>query len=184
MVPGWRVLDVGCGLGATVARLRSRFGVEAWGVEPSGDQIGRAGAPSGLVQAFGDQLPFRAAVFDAVFCECVFSLFEDKPGGLREFNRVLMPGGHLVLADMFSPQEARARGTSCADRAKPLSVICDMVETHGFIVRQTEDHSRYLKELAARLIFAQDGEDQACCCDRQLGYYLVLAQKKEGFYVG
>ncbi|MCJ2164784.1 DVU_1556 family methyltransferase [Pseudodesulfovibrio sp. S3] len=184
VVPGWRVLDVGSGLGATVGRLRSRFGAEAWGIEPSGGQIGRTVDPSGLVQACGDRLPFRSAVFDAVFCECVFSLFEDKPGGLREFHRVLRPGGHLVLADLFSPEEGLAQGASCADRAKPLSAVRGMAEAHGFRVHVTEDHSRHLRELAARLIFAQDGEDRACCCDRRLGYYLMLAQKQEGSHVG
>jgi hypothetical protein len=59
-----------------------------------------------------------------------------------------------------------------------------MVEAGGFRVLLTEDHSRHLKELAARLIFAQDGDDRACCRDRRLGYYLMLAQKQEGSHVG
>ncbi len=178
LVPGCRVLDVGSGLGATVGRLRSRFGVEAYGVESSGQQILRAGSQSGLVQAQGDSLPFQAESFSAIFCECVFSLFSDPRAGLREFLRVLEPGGYLALSDLYSQDAWTSEISSCAGRAIPFSETREMVESQGFAVCLVEDHTAYLKELAAKLVFAGDEDGQACGCRRRLGYYLMIAQKK------
>lgn len=176
--PGWRVLDVGCGLGATVGRLRGRFGAQAWGVEPSPTQINCAPDPSALVRGQGDELPFRAAAFDAVFCECVLSLFDDQSRGLKEFHRVLKPGGYLALTDLCS-DSAPVEGGSCADRARSLPDIRRMAEKSGFSVLVTEDHSHHLKELAARLVFAGSGVGTGCGCGRKgLGYYLMIAQRQ------
>lgn len=189
MLPGWRVLDVGCGLGASVKRFRSRYGASAWGVEPSARQIEQAGKMKGLVRAYGDQLPFRSGVFDALFCECVFSLFDDRPGGLREWHRVLGPSGFLVLSDLYASQPCDGQplqSSSCADRAMLLEDTRKMVEASGFTVQLLEDHSHHLKALAGKLIFAADAENVAtglCCGAGQgggLGYYLMIAQKQGG----
>lgn len=176
LLPGQRVLDVGAGLGATVARLRSRYGVQAWGVEPSADQLIRADGQPGLVQGFGDRLPFRAGAFDALFCECVYSLFEDRPGGLAEFHRVLKPGGFLVLSDLFASGSPASGGASCADRAASLDETASLVRDSGFTLDVLEDHSAHLRDLAARL--AWTGEGVACGCGRGLGYFLMIAQKQ------
>lgn len=176
VVPGWRVLDVGSGLGATVERLRSRYGAEAWGVESSVTQIERAVDSASLIPARGDALPFADQTFQAVFCECVLSLFDDSQKGIYEFCRVLKPGGYLVLADLYSTDSFAAGNGSCADRAVPLSETKAMVKKGGLTVRLVEDHSHHLRELAARLLMA--GEERYCSCDRNLGYYLMIAQKE------
>ncbi len=181
LTPGRRVLDVGCGLGATVARLRSRYGVYAYGVEPSPAQLARASAAPGLIRARGTRLPFRSGCFDALFCECVFSLFADRRSGLREFHRVLRPGGFLVLSDVCalekSAQSPRDPAGSCADRAATVEETGTLVRERGFTLRLLEDHSHRLRELAARLILA--GEDAPCACAAPLGYYLMIAEKGE-----
>jgi len=174
VIPGWRVLDVGSGLGATVERLRSRFGADAWGVESSGAQIERGGGAN-VIQAQGDALPFQSEDFEAVFCECVLSLFADPQKGLAEFYRILQPQGYLVLADLHAEGRSLPDGNSCAGRAVPLAVTRERVEACGFTVRLVEDHSRQLKKLAAKLLFA--GGETAGACDGRLGYYLMIAQK-------
>lgn len=178
LAPGWRVLDVGSGLGATVARLRARHGAEAWGVEPSGVQAARSGSAY-LVRGLGEALPFRAGCFDAAFCECVFSLLPDPRAGLAEFHRVLRPGGFLVLADLCAPEGAcggpGSKADSCAERATPVSAVRALAGGLGFAVRLVEDHSRHLRDLAARLILA--GEPLPGC-GRGLGYYLMIAARQ------
>lgn len=175
MVPGWRVLDVGCGLGATVGRLRSRFGAEAYGVEASPGQI-RQASGAGMVHGMGDCLPFRDHSFSAVFCECVLSLFPDAEVGLAEFYRVLEPGGFLALSDLHAQDDRMSESASCDGRAIPLSRTRAMVEAAGFDVLLVEDHSRLLKDLAAKLLFA--GENgQGCGCRSGLGYFLMIARR-------
>jgi len=174
VIPGWRVLDVGSGLGATVERLRSRFGADAWGVESSRAQIERGGGAN-IIQAQGDALPFQSEDFEAVFCECVLSLFVDPQKGLAEFYRVLQPQGYLVIADLHAEGRSLPDGSSCAGRAVPLAVTRERVEACGFTVRLVEDHSRQLKDLAAKLLFA--GGETSGACDGRLGYYLMIAQK-------
>lgn len=174
MTPGWRVLDVGCGLGATVGRLRSRFGAEAYGVESSSAQIGRSGR-SCIVQALGDILPFQAASFSAVFCECVLSLLPDPRAGLAEFARVLEPGGFLALSDLHG--QGGEAGASCADRAAPLSATTAMAEEAGFRIVLFEDHTNHLKDLAARLLFSGENRAACGCGHTKIGYFLMIAEK-------
>ena len=179
ILPGVRVLDVGCGLGATVGRLRSRFGAEAYGVESSMAQIQRATNGLPLISAQGDALPFGDASFNAVFCECVLSLFDSPESGLKEFYRVLEPGGFLALSDLEAGERRKSEFMSCAEGAVPLAQTREMVEANGFSVVLVEDHSRHLKDLAAKLIFAGADGAQGCACrGRTLGYYLMIAQKK------
>jgi SAM-dependent methyltransferase len=49
-------------------------------------------------QADAMDLPFEDGEFDAVVCQFGIMFFPDKPRGLREFHRVLSPGGTLLLS--------------------------------------------------------------------------------------
>lgn len=176
VLPGWRVLDVGCGLGATMGRLRSRYGADPFGVEASSAQIDRRRDAPGVVQARGDCLPFGGGTFEAVFCECVLSLFADPGAGLKEFHRVLRAGGWLALSDLYGPGPA-VGSASCADRAVPLDRTRALVEAAGFETAVVEDHTPLLRDLAAKLLFA--GETGCGCGGRAgLGYYLLIARKR------
>ncbi|HTG83025.1 MAG TPA: class I SAM-dependent methyltransferase, partial [Geobacteraceae bacterium] len=101
---GARLLDVGCGAGATVEYLRSRYGFAAAGVDISRLLIaeGLVRDPAlPLVEAEAEALPVEDGVLDGVLCECVLSLVGEPLRALREFRRVLRPGGHLILSDMY-----------------------------------------------------------------------------------
>jgi len=106
------VLDVGCGAGWLVRRLRGA-GARAVGVDPLGVALERAraedpddGAPARYVEAGAQALPFEDSSFDTV----VFfnSLHHVPPASLdralAEATRVLRAGGVLYV------QEPLARG--------------------------------------------------------------------------
>ena len=59
----------------------------------------KVGADSRMTwrQADALDLPFEAGTFDAVVCQFGVMFFPDKEKGLREFHRVLRPGGHLLI---------------------------------------------------------------------------------------
>ncbi|MBK8021119.1 MAG: class I SAM-dependent methyltransferase [Chloroflexi bacterium] len=197
--PGAWVLDAGCGQGATVEHLASRYRLRAVGVDPSAFLL-RAGlerAPSApLIQAVGEALPVASDLFAAVFAECTLSLM-DRERALAEFHRVLHDDGWLILTDMYARDPAGAAELrhlpvrSCVAGAVSREELIASVTAHGFSVRLWEDHTDALKRFAARLIWEHgslanfwqcaaqtDGSvlDGAVTLSRP-GYYLMIAQK-------
>ncbi|CAN5841310.1 hypothetical protein BH24ACT15_BH24ACT15_08500 [soil metagenome] len=92
-----RILDVGCGNGRHVARLRE-LGYDATGVDLSPEVL--AGGVSGLAAARAQHLPFATASVDGVFCVCQggfgISVPKDRQA-VSEWSRVLRTGGRLAL---------------------------------------------------------------------------------------
>lgn len=120
---GARLLDVGCGRGASLALLRSR-GFQAAGVDRSPELLAEAEtswatagpvAPPPLVRADGGRLPFRPGVFDGLLCECVLSLLPDRPTALREFHAALAEGGLLALCDVCLLPDRRGSNSPIDD---------------------------------------------------------------------
>ncbi|MBV9169165.1 MAG: class I SAM-dependent methyltransferase [Chloroflexi bacterium] len=99
-VPHARVLDVGCGAGALVTRLAER-GCLSVGVDTNEGALRlaqRAAVASIFVAgASADHLPFSDDVFETVFAQHVIEHFEVPETLVKEWCRVLRPGGRLVL---------------------------------------------------------------------------------------
>ncbi|MFC0499217.1 class I SAM-dependent methyltransferase [Streptomyces mutabilis] len=102
---GRRVLDLGCGTGASTAALAAAFPVaEIVGVDASAGMLERARAkhwPSGVrfVHAPAEELR-RAGVhgpFDAVLAAYLFRNLTDPDTVLRTVRGLLVPGGRLAV---------------------------------------------------------------------------------------
>lgn len=97
-----RSVDLGCGTGIMLGRLRERFGRPV-GVDASQEMLdgyppdARRDAP--LVRADMASLPFAPDSFDLVVCRSALHHMEDEVGVLREIARVLSPGGRLILGE-------------------------------------------------------------------------------------
>ena len=104
-----RILDVGCGTGYLLGRLAARAsqaevlaGIDA---APAMIEVARAAAADDrprFVVGTAERLPWPAATFDLVVSTTSFDHWADQRAGLAECARVLVPGGCLVLADLFS----------------------------------------------------------------------------------
>jgi ubiquinone/menaquinone biosynthesis C-methylase UbiE len=98
-----RVLDVGCGAGQTLVGAgfaEDRVDRVPCGVDPSFEAIrlGRTRWPHlRLVVGRGECLPFPGEYFDLVLARVALP-YMDVPVALREFARVLRPGGDLWLS--------------------------------------------------------------------------------------
>ena len=99
-----RLLDVGCGLGMQAARLALR-GWEAYGIDASDQmlKLGQFRFPAvhrklRVVRGIAEALPFRDGYFDVVMCQGAMDHFADRHRFVEEVERVLKPGGHLVIA--------------------------------------------------------------------------------------
>ncbi|MFJ1677917.1 class I SAM-dependent methyltransferase [Streptomyces sp. NPDC088251] len=103
LAPHSRVLDVGCGTGRPTARTLADAGHDVLGVDVSPVMVDLAarqvpGASFECADIRG--LPLEERSFDAI---CVyFSLLQmsrdDQSRLLRKLGRLLVPGGHLVVA--------------------------------------------------------------------------------------
>jgi ubiquinone/menaquinone biosynthesis C-methylase UbiE len=103
---GERVLEIGCGVGASSVYLAREHGCQVTGVDISERMIQRARerAQAQNVQhlttfrtADMDQLPFPSDSFDVVFCESVLVFSMDKPKAISEMARVAIPGGFVAI---------------------------------------------------------------------------------------
>jgi SAM-dependent methyltransferase len=99
---GMRVLDAGCGTGGLIRRMATERPSWQWsGVDlsPLAIALARGRCPAGadLREAAVTALPWGEAAFDAVVSADVLYHVDDDAAALREFFRVLRPGGRLVL---------------------------------------------------------------------------------------
>ncbi len=96
--PGVRVLDVGCGSGEFLARIRAT-GAEPTGADPAPAMVAAASVHAFVVQADAEDLPFDAGVFDVVTAVNALQFADDTTAALREFARVLAPGARVGIAN-------------------------------------------------------------------------------------
>jgi ubiquinone/menaquinone biosynthesis C-methylase UbiE len=168
---GARLLDVGCGAGASVEHLRGRYEFDARGIDLSPTLIAegvRRNPDLPLSEGSAEALPYPDESHDGIVCECVLSLLTDPLKALTEFRRLLCRGGYLIVSDMYNRETATGQtGTWLSE--------------NGFTLLLWEDHTRLLRELAARLILADASLEGICCSSAgpagKPGYYLLVARK-------
>lgn len=174
-----KILDVGCGLGASVQNLCTAHSMQAWGIDSSIYQLLKAPPGLMLTQADAVRLPYASNFFDCVLCECVLSLVEDIEKVITEFKRVLSPSGKIIITDIYQRTENSKSGFhgSCANTPLKIDELKRKLTQQDLHTLVMEDHSKLLTELAARLIFAgeQSFFTQENCCVKP-GYMMLIAQ--------
>lgn len=196
---GARVLDVGCGSGATPAYLRSEKKMRSFGLDLSWKLLSEEDDPSMRsikVQGRAEILPLKDRCVSALFCECALSLLPDPPAALAEWRRVLVPEGYLIISDLYARARKREDRRSslplrcCLDGAVPRDILINRITAAGFEPLLFEDHTDLLNQLAARMVwrygslaaFWQVVGGAACrgvteTITGRPGYYLMVARK-------
>jgi len=102
-----RVADVACGTGILADRIeRELHPAQVYGVDMSVGMLAQARARSTNVQWMrgpAERLPFDDGALDAVVTTSAFHFF-DQPAALREFHRVLTPGGLTAVSTLSARQ--------------------------------------------------------------------------------
>jgi ubiquinone/menaquinone biosynthesis C-methylase UbiE len=102
-----KIVDVACGTGILSDRIeRELHPDEIYGVDMSDGMLAQARARSDRVRWLrgpAEQLPFDDGALDAVVTTSAFHFF-DQPAALREFHRVLAPGGLAAVSALSTRQ--------------------------------------------------------------------------------
>lgn len=101
------ILDIGCGRGRSITLLEQRFRpLRVVGIDPDANQLREAARNTAGCKCRVELLLADAAVtglpdasFDMVFCHQAFHHIVDQENAMREFYRVLKPGGVLLFAE-------------------------------------------------------------------------------------
>jgi ubiquinone/menaquinone biosynthesis C-methylase UbiE len=103
-----RVADIACGTGILADRIQHDLHPsEVYGVDMSEGMLKQAQSRSSNVdwrRGPAEQLPFDDEALDAVVTTSAFHFF-DQPAALREFHRVLAPGGLAAVSTMSARQQ-------------------------------------------------------------------------------
>ena len=195
-LPGARVLDVGCGSGATVEHLVSLYHLQAIGLDPSEVLLesGKKKNPSlNLIQGLGEDLPFPVNHMDGVFAECALSVMEDLNQVIKEIFRVLKPGGWLVINDVYARNPEGLKSLqelnfdSCIRRALPKEQLINKLIEQGFKIINWSDHTNLLTQLTVNLIMAHGSmtefwlKSSSCSVDPSLAQ-AAIKQAKMGYF--
>ena len=135
-----KIADIACGTGILSDRIEREIKPdELYGVDMSVGMLNQARARSTRVQwlrAPAEQLPFDDGALGAVVTTSAFHFF-DQPAALREFHRVLAPGG-LVAVSALSARQQRLQ-SAAANRWKPQhnpspGEMRTLFEEAGFVI--------------------------------------------------
>jgi len=101
-----RVADIACGTGILAARIQAELHPETvYGIDMSDGMLEQARNRSGAVnwrKGPAERLPFEDGALDALVTTSAFHFF-DQPAAMREFHRVLAPGGLVAVATISPP---------------------------------------------------------------------------------
>lgn len=116
--PGSRVLDIGCGAGASLEAAVAAGADLVCGVDPSPAMVKRAGqrVPQATVkEGSAEHLDFPDDHFNAVWTISTLHHWADRDAGFKEMFRVLAPGGSFYLAERKLKDGKTGHGITVAD---------------------------------------------------------------------
>jgi len=156
--PEWNALDVATGAGHTALAMAEHV-AHVVATDLTAEMLAetaRLARERGLANletkpADAESLPFRDASFELVTCRLAFHHFTKPETAVREFARVLAPGGILGFADNIAVEDAEGAAAYNAyeklrdpshHEVLPLSRLIALFEREGLHVEATRSFSK------------------------------------------
>ncbi len=100
--PDGRLLDVGGGTGALARRLARELRADVVVLDPTPEMLAYVPDEPGVSALLGlaEEIPLEDSSVDAVLVSDAFHHFRDQRGAVREFARVVRPGGGVVVLEL------------------------------------------------------------------------------------
>ncbi len=196
-----KILDVGCGRGATVKFLYDNYGISAVGVDPSEKLIAIAKDkhPHGeFILGKGEDLLFMKDSFDGVLAECTLSLMV-MDDVLKNVYKVLKEDGFFIITDVYGKDMPLSNPLkdfsfdSCMKGLHDLNKLDAQLKKAGFETHYVEKYDHLMRQLMGEIIFSYGSmnkfwsaalqehpqtklfqETLAAC---KPGYFLLIAKK-------
>jgi len=163
---GRHVLEVACGSGGPALHLARTTGCRVTGIDTNEHGIATArqlarGAAGGERATFqvadaNSRLPFEDGTFDGIVCIDAVNHLPDRGQVLREWRRVLRPGGRIVFTDpvvlrgpVTSEEVARRSSIGTFVYVAP-GVNEELIAAAGLKLVQSEDTSAEAAAVAGR----------------------------------
>ena len=183
-----RILDAGCGEGASLAALKEEFGIEAFGID---SDVGSVEDAKGLHPDISFSvcdaayLPYNEESFDGILSESTLTLLADPKEAICEWKRVLRTGGFMIISGMC---ERDTGDLSYAFRTSfPYDAESSVIIKNGLIDREAlRSYAQYLglvsvyerdcrEELFSYM--AGEGGKYADFDPKKAGYVLMIFKK-------
>ncbi|WP_432013272.1 SAM-dependent methyltransferase [Streptomyces cucumeris] len=165
LVPGARLLDIGCGWGALALHAADRYGAQVTAVTTvpeERDLLARRVRERGLRHRvdveLGDHRALRGGQYEAVACVEAGEYLGDEqyPELFRTLHRMLRPGGRALVQQLSRPSPAADPGPpltghlALRPRARPLGETIGLLEASGLEVRASESlREHYVRTVTA-----------------------------------
>jgi len=133
--PAPRVLDVATGTGDLAASMAKIAGAKVTALDLSPEMlvIARKKYPDIIfIEGYAEKLPFQDASFDIVSAGFGVRNFENLEAGMREFHRVLKPGGHALIIEPMIPRNAFLKSLYLIYFKKVLPKIAGLFSKSSF----------------------------------------------------
>ena len=179
-----KILDVGCGTGASLAALRDEYGIEAFGIDRDERTVERARElHPGISFSACDAayLPYNEESFDGILSECMLTLLADPKEALSEWKRVLKTGGFMIISGMC---ERDTGDLNYAFRTSfPYDAESSVIIRNGLLDKEAlRSYAQYLglvcvheRDCREELFsYASEAED---CDPRKVSYVLMIFKK-------
>ena len=163
---GNRVLEVACGSGGLTCRMAQETGATCTGVDinENGIEAGKAKAAElGLSRRVefqrmdaGRTLPFPDESFDAVFCNDAINHLPERVELLKEWRRVLAPGGRVLFTDPVvvtgevTNEELALRSSIGFYLFTPAGYNERALAEAGFAIRETRDVTHAMAAISGK----------------------------------